>query len=176
MKDQNFSTTIVVDNTPDEVFSAINNVRGWWSEDVEGRTDKLGAEFTYRYKDVHLCKLRIIDFVHNRKVIWLVLDNHFSFTKDKTEWKGTKVIFDIAHKGNNTEIRFTHLGLVPEYECYDACSDGWRTYIRGSLRDLIVTGKGHPNVGEAVTDSERALTRPALLEESSTTGIHRSKS
>ena len=27
----------------------MNNVRGWWSEAVEGATDRLGAEFVYRY-------------------------------------------------------------------------------------------------------------------------------
>jgi Activator of Hsp90 ATPase homolog 1-like protein len=150
-----------VDKAPDEVFAAINNVRGWWSEDIEGRTDKLGAEFTYRYRDLHHCKMQIVELAPNERVVWLVLDNGFSFTKDKTEWKGTKIIFEISRKGDKTEVCFTHLGLVPEYECYDVCSDGWSTYINGSLRALIATGRGHPNVREAVTDSERALTRRA---------------
>lgn len=42
-------------------------------------------------------------------------------------------------------LRFTHDGLVPEYECYDACSRGWTFYIGESLCDLITTGYGHPN-------------------------------
>ena len=59
--------------------------------------------------------------------------------------------------GDETEVRFTHVGLVPDDQCYDACSDGWGTYINGSLKDLIVVGKGHPNVGEAITGSEQSL-------------------
>jgi hypothetical protein len=54
-------------------------------------------------------------------------------------------------------VRFTHKGLVPAYECYSACSDGWSTYIKGSLRTLVLTGQGQPNIGKAVTESERAL-------------------
>ena len=39
---QNYTNTISVDQTPDEVFNAINNVRGWWSQAIEGATYKLG--------------------------------------------------------------------------------------------------------------------------------------
>jgi hypothetical protein len=35
--------------------------------------------------------------------------------------------------------------LVPKNECYDVCSDAWSSYIKGSLRSLITTGKGQPN-------------------------------
>jgi hypothetical protein len=115
MKD--FTMTITVDQTLEEAFKAINNVRGWWSEEIEGRTDKLGDEFTYHYKDVHRSKMKLIEVLPNQKVVWLVLKNYFDFTEDKTEWKGTKVVFEVAKSGDKTEIRFTHQGLVPEHEC-----------------------------------------------------------
>jgi len=82
--------------------------------------------------------------VPNTKVVWHVLANEFNFVKDKTEWTGTDVVFEIADRGDGTELRFTHLGLTPTYECYDVCSDAWGTYVRGSLRDLISKGKGTP--------------------------------
>jgi uncharacterized protein YndB with AHSA1/START domain len=150
MKDQNFTTTFTVEQSPEEVFDAISNVRGWWSENIEGRTDKIGEEWTYRYQDVHNCKMKITELIPGKKVIWLVLENYFDFTKDKTEWKGTKVVFDIAKKDGKTEVRFTHEGLVPEYECFDICSDAWSSYINGSLRSLATTGKGKPNPKEEV--------------------------
>lgn len=156
MNNQNFTTTFSVDQTPEEVFDAINNVRGWWSGEIEGSTDKLGDEFTYRYQDVHYSKQKIIEVIPNKKVTWLVLDNHLNFIKDKNEWKGTKIIFEISKKGGKTEIRFTHLGLVPEYECFDICSTAWGSYINGSLRSLITAGKGQPNQKE-IGNGERLL-------------------
>jgi Activator of Hsp90 ATPase homolog 1-like protein len=157
MNNRNFTTAFTVDQTPEEAFAAINNVRGWWSEDIEGSTEEAGDEFKYRFRDIHRCKLSITESIPGKKIVWRVLDNHFSFTEDKTEWTGTDIIFDISKTGDETEIRFTHKGLVPEYECYDACSDGWGTYINGSLRDLITTGRGKPNAGQPMTDSERTL-------------------
>jgi hypothetical protein len=158
MATQDFTTTILVDQTPEEAFNAINNVRGWWSEEIEGRTDKLNEEFDYHFEDLHKCKIKVIELVPGKKVVWLVIDNYFSFTKDKSEWKGTKIIFDIAQKDNKTGIRFTHEGLVPEYECFEACRDGWTTYIQNSLRKLITTGKGEPNAtGQPQTETEKKI-------------------
>ena len=145
MTTKDFTTTILVDNTPEEVFNAINNVREWWSEEIEGSTDKLNSEFDYHYEDVHSCKIKIIELVPNKKIVWSVLDNYFKFTKDKSEWKSTKIIFDIAKKDNKTEMRFTHEGLVPTYECYEICKDAWTGYIQKSLRNMITSGIGQPN-------------------------------
>ena len=148
MNDQNFTTSFTVDQTPAEAFAAITNVRGWWSEGIEGSTDKLDDEFTYRHDDVHRCKLRLTEVIPDQKVAWLVLDNYFNFTQDTTEWTGTEIIFEVSAKGSQTEVRFTHLGLVPEYECFDICSNAWGSYINGSLRRLMATGVGRPNPKE----------------------------
>jgi hypothetical protein len=143
-----YTATIVVDQTPKEGFKAITNIAEWWSEEIEGDTHKLNDEFFYHYKDIHLCKMKLIELVPNQKVVWQVFDNYFKFTKDKSEWKGTKIVFDISQKGKKTEIKFTHQGLVPQYECYEICREAWTHYITESLRDLITTGKGQPNKKE----------------------------
>ena len=140
-----FTTTFSVDQTPHEAFRAITNPRGWWSEEIEGGTDKLGDEFTYRYQDVHRCRMKLIEVIPDQRVVWHVLDNYFNFTADESEWKDTRIIFDVSRNGDKTDIRFTHQGLVADYECFDVCSSAWSTYINGSLRSLITTGKGCPN-------------------------------
>ena len=161
MKTSDFTTTILVDQTPEVAFKAINNPRGWWAEDIEGGTEKLNDEFDYHYEDVHYCHMKLIEVIPNQKVVWLVIDNHFNFTKDKTEWVGTKVIFEISEKNGKTQIVFTHEGLVPSYECYDICHDAWTDYIQGSLHDLIMTGKGRPNPKGGKNTHQEALTRTA---------------
>jgi hypothetical protein len=158
MNNQNFTTTLLVDQTPEEVFNAINNVRGWWSAEIEGGTEKLNDEFTYHYEDVHRCKMKLIEAISGKKVVWLVTDNYFNFTKDKSEWKGTKISFDISKKDNKTQLHFTHVGLVPEYECFDICSNAWGQYIQHSLRNLITTGKGQPNgADKPQTEDEKEM-------------------
>src|SRR5690606_22219092 len=95
MSDQNYTATIMVNQSLETAFNAIKNFRAWWSEDIEGPTDKLNEAFFYHYKDVHLCKIKLIEMIPNRKLVYLVLDNQFSFTKDKNEWINTKLIFMI---------------------------------------------------------------------------------
>ena len=146
--EKDFTTTIVVNESPKAVFDAVNNVRGWWSQEIEGDTDKLNSEFKYHYRDVHICKMRIVELIPEKKVVWLVLENHFNFIKDQREWVGTKVIFEISQKDGKTELHFTHQGLVPDYECFDICFKAWTQYIQESLVSLITTGKGQPNPKE----------------------------
>ena len=153
-----FSTTVLVDQNPEAAFNAINNVRGWWSEEIEGGTEKLNDEFSYHYEDVYRCKMRIIESVPNEKVVWLVLENYFKFTKDENEWTGNKIVFEITEEGSKTKVQMTQLGLVPQYECFDVCRDSWTNYIQNSLRNLIVTGKGKPNgKGKPQTENEKRL-------------------
>ena len=119
--DPNFTATISVDQSPEEAFAAINNVRGWWSENIEGSTAKVGDEWTYRYKDAHRCTMKVTEMVPNKKVVWLVVDNYFNFTQDRTEWTNTKIVFEISTHGNKTEIRFTHQGLVSRIRMSTTC-------------------------------------------------------
>jgi hypothetical protein len=144
MKTNDYTTSFTVDQSAEEVFDAINNVRGWWSEEIDGSTDKCGAEFKFHFKDLHRTTQKITELVPGKKVIWHVSDAQLNFVKNKNEWNGTEVVFEITKKDDKTELRFTHVGLVPAFECYGDCSGAWGFYINDSLRSLITTGKGQP--------------------------------
>lgn len=145
MKDQDLTITFTVDRSPEQTFAAISNVRGWWGAGIEGASDKVGDEFTYRHKSIHLSKQKLVESVPAKTLIWLVTDANLSFTKNTGEWKGTQLRFEIGRTGGQTEVRFTHVGLGPECECFAECSKGWNYYVGESLRALIATGTGMPD-------------------------------
>jgi hypothetical protein len=145
MKTQDYQISIAVEATPHEAFESINNVTKWWTENLEGSSHKLHDQFSVRFGDVHYSKQRLVEVVPDKKVVWLVIDSKLNFIKDKKEWTDTKIVFDILTKNNQTQVRFTHVGLVSDIECYDACSNAWSQYIRQSLMSLINTGQGQPS-------------------------------
>src|SRR5687768_5611138 len=111
MTNKDFTTTLLVDQTPTEVFNAINKPHNWWPGEFTGSAEKLNDEFTYRYKELHMSTQRVIEMIPNEKVVWAVTDSMLSFLDDKKEWTGTKISFEISPKGDKTQLRFMHIGL-----------------------------------------------------------------
>lgn len=141
-KDQNFMITVCVKKTPKEVYDAICQVKNWWIGDVQGDADQVGSHFTYAYKEFHKSTQKVTELIPGKRVVWHVVEGHVSFTENKKEWTGTDLIFEISPKGEETEIKFTHRGLTPEIECFNACSAGWDFYITKSLKNFLMNGKG----------------------------------
>jgi len=150
MKNKNFTTTLMVDQTPEEVFNAIRNVRGWWSgsysAEIKGDTEKLNDEFSFRAGGgAHYSRQKLIEVIPNKKVVWQITDSKLDFLEKKNEWTGTRVSFDISTKGNKTELVFTHEGLIPEIECYNSCAPAWSQYLQNKLLPLITKREVNTN-------------------------------
>src|SRR5688500_3768515 len=111
MSDQSYTTSFTVDRPAIDVFNAINDVRGWWNEDITSEADTVGAEYTHRVKDIHRARIQGTERVPGQRVTWRVLDNWMSFIQDQSEWKGTEIRFDLSEKDGATEVRFAHVGL-----------------------------------------------------------------
>jgi hypothetical protein len=148
MDNQNYSATIKVAASPGDVFAHINDVSKWWATpsfkgEFEGQSTKLNDEFIVRFGDAHYSKQKLVEFIPGKKVVWLVTDSLLNWIeKDKTEWTGTKMIFELTPDGDQTVLSFTHEGLVPEQECYAKCEQGWDMLIKANLPKSITEGKG----------------------------------
>lgn len=146
MTEQSTILTLEFDEAPEQVFDAVIDVRGWWSKNIDGPTSAEGDEYLYEVPGVHRCRMRVTEVVPHERVVWFVVDNTFSFVQDQEEWDGTQVRFDISSRSDGkTVLRFEHVGLKPEFECYEICHKSWLFYVEHSLRQLITTGSGMPN-------------------------------
>jgi hypothetical protein len=139
MKHQSFTTTIATAHSPKDIFNHLKDVSKWWGgEDFEGSSTKLNDEFTITHGDVHYSKQKLVAVIPDNKIVWLVTESKLTWIeKDKYEWTNTKMVFEIAPKGDMTELKFTHEGLVPEKECYSRCIQGWDMVIKKRLYDFI---------------------------------------
>ena len=59
IKTEDNSTSFTVDQSREEVIDSITNLPGRWPEEIDGSTDKLGAEFQCRYRDTHQAKRQL---------------------------------------------------------------------------------------------------------------------
>ncbi|WP_276485665.1 SRPBCC family protein [Paraflavitalea pollutisoli] len=142
MSTADFTFTLLTDQTPQQVFKAITNVRAWWSgyhaENVEGGTEQQGDEFTFSAADgLHVTRQKLVEVIPDRRVVWLVTHSALNYLQQPAEWTGTRVRFDIAEKGGQTELVFTHEGLTPDIECYDSCAPSWTQYLQNKLAPMI---------------------------------------
>jgi hypothetical protein len=134
-----FGLRFVAPGTPAEVAAVIADVRAWWDGDIDGPTASAGDVFTYRHEPEHRSTQRITEASPER-VVWHVDDAHLSFVADPGEWIGSDIVFDLAPTDGGTAVVFTHRGLTPAAECFEACSSAWAFYIGGSLRRLLAGG------------------------------------
>lgn len=138
MKKQSYSVTLQVELSPGEVFAHINDVSRWWTKDFEGQSRKLNDEFIICPDCGHYSKHKLLEVIPGKKVVWLVTDSMPDWVEgDKFEWTNTTMFFEICPKGDMTELKFTHEGLVPGLACYSKCVEGWDMFIKGSLYKIM---------------------------------------
>ncbi len=137
MVKDDYSASFVVQQDPQTAYEAIVAVRDWWGGDIEGSAQQVGDEFAYRYKDLHYSRQRVTELVPGSRVVWHVTEGNIYFVANQQEWTGTDLVFEITPKGTGSEVRLTHIGLVPAKECFNDCSTGWNYFFGGSLKSYI---------------------------------------
>ncbi|MBC8046892.1 MAG: SRPBCC domain-containing protein, partial [Fimbriimonadaceae bacterium] len=79
MNDKDYNISITVNATAQEAFESINSVTQWWTENLDGSSQKLNDEFTVRFDDVHMSKQKLVEVIRDKKIVWLVTDSKLNF-------------------------------------------------------------------------------------------------
>jgi len=141
IESKNYHRTIVVNASPEEAMKKISQINLWWRKDFSGSAAKLSDEFTVPFGELNgeisFVDFVISEFVPNKKIVWKVDDCNLPWFKNKKEWNNTEVVFELSEENDKTKIDFTHIGLVPEVECYEACEKGWDGHITKDLVKFI---------------------------------------
>ncbi|GLV60856.1 hypothetical protein KDH_76750 [Dictyobacter sp. S3.2.2.5] len=135
---QDYHKSITTPASAAEAFTKISDVRTWWTPNIKGSANHLNDVFSM-FTEKDTVTLQVVEVVPNKKWVWLVTDCQMSWLQDPTEWKNTRIVFEISEEGQQTRIDMTHVGLVPEVECYNVCEPGWDRHLK-TLAAWLETG------------------------------------
>jgi|SRR5882724_1074791 len=155
MKTQDYHSSITTSVDPEKTLQSISRVSEWWTSHFEGQSQNPGDEFTVHFGKTFVT-FTVTEVVAGKKVSWLVTDCNLEWLSDKKEWNGTRVVWEVSARNGVTQVDFTHQGLVPAVECYEACEKGWNFFIKYSFFKLITEGKGLPDAPGEVREKVMA--------------------
>lgn len=142
-----FQQSLVLEAAPAAVYAALTTpagLRGWWTSDCDVST-AIGGTLRFRF-GAHWKAMRIERLDPDREVRWACTEAHIDMAQFRRtdEWIGTQIIFRLSPLGGGrSRVDFEHVGLVPTFECWGVCNDGWHHFL-GSLRQFTETGRGTP--------------------------------
>ena len=146
MVNKNFDITIKVNVSTEEAMKRICHVKKWWATNIEGDTTNLNDVFTVRFGKT-FSTIQITELIPDEKILWSILSSSLPLFKNEKVWNGTKILWEVSNTNNASEIRMTHIGLMPDKECYEDCNKGWKFYVGESLRKYITDDQGYAGTG-----------------------------
>ncbi len=148
----NFKKKIIVQTTKEQAFDAVTiGIKNWWGNSNATIT-KIGDEFSIFFEEETEWRFRATVLDKSNEVRWKCIYANHSFSNlkgIKEEWLNSEIVFlfkDVTK--NKIELIFEHQGLTPALNCYEICDAGWTHFIVTSLKQLLETGKGIPNLVE----------------------------
>lgn len=148
----NYKYDILLTAPVSTVYGALTTqrgIRGWWTASSDAGT-AVGEQITIRFGTTFKV-MRIEKLRPDAEVRWHVIDAQLDvpgLTRTK-EWVGTTITFQLESlSASVTRLSMEHIGLTPQVECYELCSQGWIQFL-GSLKRYVETGTGTPYVEPA---------------------------
>jgi uncharacterized protein YndB with AHSA1/START domain len=141
---EGFTAVLNLPASPDTVsalFTSAVGVSRWWGP-TEGDA-AAGGTLVTSFGDHGVNAMRVLE-AEPARVVWEpVAPDRTMPTGHTQEWLDTRMEFDIVPAGTGTELRFRHVGLTPQLDCWEACTAAW-TYFMASIDTFAKTGTGTP--------------------------------
>jgi hypothetical protein len=144
MKEQSYQSSFIAHIPPKEAFEKISRVSEWWAKNFEGTSQRPDDVFTVRFRSGDMFQAKVTEMLPDTKIIWEFIDAYQGWVKNSTEWIGTKIMWEVTPQKEGVEVTMTHVGLVPELECFAQCTKSWHYLMQESLFQFLNEGKGHP--------------------------------
>ena len=141
MESRDYQAVITARVSAEDALWGISRVSQWWTKGFSGESSAVGDRFTVRFGDTFV-DFQVVELTPARAA-WEVTNCNLAWISDKTEWKGTRVTWDLAAKNGSTQVRMTHQIERPASKLIAAVSAAW-PYALSNLKSLLETGEVAP--------------------------------
>lgn len=138
--ESSYKRSLMIDASAEAIFQALTvDLKGWW-----GRMDKpvsgMGDVFKVSWGEPWY-QFKVTKFESPLQVHWRCIDaNQIIHGLDgvQKEWVGSELQWRIEPEGDRScQVIFKHAGLVPDFICYDFCSNAWDQFIGERLKAYL---------------------------------------
>jgi hypothetical protein len=135
-----YRTSIELNGSKATVFTAISNtLEAWWGKQ-NVKIDREGIIFKVSWGEPWYL-FKVTTFQPNTEMVWECIDANQKIpglTGVEKEWIGTKIHWRLTEiEPRLTRLNFKHEGLVPEFICFNFCSQSWEHFLKESLKPYI---------------------------------------
>ncbi len=125
-----------------EALASLEDLVGWWASTATG-SGSPGSRFQLGFAGLdETITWQVDTAVAPTSVAWTCVSH-----TGLPDWDGTKLVFELSeHESALTVLKFRHIGLVPQLDCYEQCRAGWEHFLP-SLKAYSEEGLGTPFAG-----------------------------
>lgn len=131
-----YTSQLEIPNSRHEVFMAISRELGKWWGEQDRFIEKKDTVFKVSWGEPYY-QFKVVEYRENELMIWECIDANqiiTGLTGVEREWVGTQIHWKLVEISSSTTLlQFKHLGLIPDFLCFDVCSNAWEHFLKNRL-------------------------------------------
>jgi hypothetical protein len=133
----NYTKQLEVSANAKRVFFALSDKLDLWWGKVRDSTFEANGYFTIQFENSYWWTFKVIEFLPYQEIIWKCFEGEPEFNK---EWIGHILHCKIKEINNTkTIINFHQIGLTPDINCYEICTNTWERILVENLKSFLNT-------------------------------------